>query len=225
MLQKQRALEDIDKDFKAFADLLLRQVKELERIIKGGINNFSKGEIKKVEGTESLIDDYELKLSEQIINAIVLYNPVASELRKLMALYRIVINMERIGDLIKATIYAFEKMEQGKLYNDLSDILTDMVLSSGTMVEKSLLSFINEDKDAAIWTIQNDEMVDEMTKKLMKKSIKKSKMQDEVKEVAMNIINFRSVITRIERIADHAGHIAEAAIFASEGKDVRHTEV
>ncbi len=222
MLQKQRAIQNIEKDFKDFADLLFKQIKDLENLILKGSKNFSNEELKKINATENKINEFELKISEAIINTIVLFNPVASELRKLMACYRIIINMERIGDLIKTTVSAFKKIEDCKLYDQLSDTIGDMVSSSSLMVEKSILSFINKDNDSAVWTIKNDEMVDEMNKKLMKKSIKKSKMSDEAKEAASDIINFRSVITRIERIADHAGHIAEASIFANEGKDVRH---
>ena len=52
-----------------------------------------------------------------------------------------------------------------------------MLLSGISMVEKSLLSFINNDNEYAIWTIKNDEIVDEMNRKLLINSISKVKSQ------------------------------------------------
>ncbi len=225
MVQKELAIQNINKDFKEYANLMMKQIGELENLIQSGSNKFSENDLKNISNAESKLDNYEVKISEQIINTIVLHHPVASELRRLMACYRIVINMERIGDLIMATIKDIIKLEDTKLYEDLSDVIFNMVSSSTSMVEKSIFSFINEDRDSAIWTIKNDEMIDQMNRKLMKKGIKKTKLQDEGKNILMNLINYRSVVTRIERIADHAGHIAEAAIYANEGKEVRHKQL
>ncbi len=222
MVQKELALQNIDKDFKEYANLMMKQISDLENLIQSGSNKFSENDLKNISNAENKLDNYEVKISEQIINTIVLHHPVATELRRLMACYRIVINMERIGDLIMGTIKDIIKIEDSKLYEDLSDVIFNMVSSSTSMVEKSIFSYINEDRDSAIWTIKNDEMIDQMNRKLMKKGIKKTKLQDEGKAILVNLINYRSVVTRIERIADHAGHIAEAAIFANEGRDIRH---
>ncbi len=222
MLQKEKAILDIENAFKEYSDLMMTQLNDLESIAQTGTNNISDAEVKKIKATEKKLNKFEVKISEKIISTIVLHHPVASELRRLMALYRIVINMERIGDLIETVVYFIRKIEDSKLYEELSDVIYNMITSSSSMVEKALLSFINDDRDSAIWTIKNDEILDEMNKKLMKKGVKKAKLQDEAREILLNLINFKSVISKIERIGDHAGHIAEASIFAQEGIDVRH---
>jgi len=225
MLQKELAIQSIETKFKEFSDLIIKQLNNLEVIAQEGTTNISDKELKKVKSTEKKLNDYEVAISDEIINVIVLHHPVASELRKLMACYRIVINMERIGDLITDTVRFIRKIEDSKLYEELSDVIFNMITSSTSMVEKALLSFIQGDMDSAIWTIKNDEVIDEMNKKLMKKGIKKSNLQEEAREVLLNLINFKSVITKIERIADHAGHIAEASIFSNQGRDVRHQDI
>ena len=92
------------------------------------------------------------------------------------------------------------------------------------MVAKSLLSFTNNDKEYAIWTIKNDSVIDELNYKLIKKSILKD--QDEAgKKMMQSFLNIKGIITDIERIADHATNIAEASIYASEGTDIRHTDI
>lgn len=107
----------------------------------------------------------------------------------------------------------------------MSDIIYNMVVSSSTMVQKALISYINNDLDFAIWTIRNDDIIDEMNKKLMKKGIHKSKLKDHEREALVNLINLKSIISNIERIANHAGHIAEASVFSVEGKDIRHRTI
>ena len=92
------------------------------------------------------------------------------------------------------------------------------------MVNKALLSFTNDDKEYAIWTIKNDAIVDEINKKMLKKAIKKSSGSDENKQLLMSFINLNGVVANIERIADHATNIAEAAIYSIDGKDIRHAK-
>jgi len=225
MLQKEKKILDIDNTFKDYCDLMMRQLNQLESIAQTGSTNISEEDVKKIKDNEEKLDKFEVKISEKIISVISLHHPVASELRRLMACYRIVISMERIGDLVHNLVYFIRKIEDSNLYENLSDVIFNMITSSNKMVEKALLSFINDDKDSAIWTIKNDEVIDEMNKKLMKKGIKNSKLQNEAREVLLNLINFKSVVTKIERIGDHAGHIAEASIFALEGRDIRHQNI
>ncbi len=225
MLQKDKAINDIEKSFKDYSDLMIKQLNELESIVQSGLTTISEQDLKTIQANEDKLNKFEVKISEKIINTIVLYHPVASELRRLMACYRIVVNMERIGDLVEDIIWFISKIEDTKLYADLSDVIFNMIASSNSMVEKAILSFINDDKDSAIWTIKNDEVIDQMNKKLIKKGIKKSKLQDEARIMLLNLLDFKSVVSKIERIGDHAGHIAEASIFSNEGVDIRHKNI
>ncbi len=225
MSLKDIALQDIDQDFKSYAELTIKQLNELETIVQCESPSDIKESIQNIESGEEKMDQFEALISKKITSTIVLHHPVASELRKLMAYYRIIINMERIGDLVYDISGFIQEIEDSKIYGDLSDFIFNMVTSSSNMVEKALLSFINEDRDSAIWTIKNDEAIDKMNKKLMKKGIKKTKVGDDARAMLLNLINFKSVISKIERIGDHASHIAEASIFALEGKDIRHNDI
>ncbi|MBI9061668.1 MAG: phosphate uptake regulator PhoU [Marinilabiliaceae bacterium] len=225
MLKKELAIQEIDEDFKTYSNLILKQLDLLERVLESGSDTVVDEVLKKLGKREDKVDRFEVKISEKIINVIVLYHPMASELRKLMACYRIIISLERIGDLILNVVKFVRKMERTELFAQMSDIIYNMLVSSSTMVQKALLSYINGDIDFAIWTIRNDDIVDEMNKKLMKKGIHKSKLSEEEREALMNLINLKSIISTIERIADHAGHIAEASVFSVEGTDIRHRSI
>jgi len=87
------------------------------------------------------------------------------------------------------------------------------------------LKNINKDKEYAIWTIQNDSVVDKMNHKLLTKAIDKNEISDEIKQMLLSFTNLRSIISNIERIADHATNIAEASIYSLDGTDIRHTKL
>ena len=61
-----------------------------------------------------------------------------------------------------------------KLYVELNDVITNMLINSSNMVNKAVISFTTDDKEYAIWTIKNDTVVEEINKKMLKKAIKKS---------------------------------------------------
>ena len=61
-----------------------------------------------------------------------------------------------------------------------------------------------------------------MNHKLIRKAIAKSKMPDETQQLMFSFIHINSIISSIERIADHATNVAEASIYAMEGTDIRH---
>jgi phosphate transport system protein len=103
------------------------------------------------------------------------------------------------------------------------EVLNVMLLSGISMVEKSLLSFINNDNEYAVWTIKNDEIVDDMNSKLLINSISKAKVSDKTKEMLLSYIDLKNIITNLERIADHATNIAEASIYSIHGTDIRHS--
>ncbi|MDO8927711.1 MAG: PhoU domain-containing protein, partial [Bacteroidota bacterium] len=171
---------------------------------------------------EDKLDKWEVKLSDKIVNTIVLYHPVASEIRQLIALYRIVISLERIGDLAVSITNFMKKIKNEEVYASLSDFISNMMILSVKMVKNAMLSFINKDMDLAIWTIKNEAVVDELNRKMLKKAIGKAQKAEEKKHILISFINIKEMVSNIERISDHAANIAEASIYAYEGKDIRH---
>jgi len=221
-IKKESAIHDVISHFEDYANLILNQLSILEKVIGSGSLVISEEIMKEMNLNEDKSDKFEIKLSEKIVNTIVLQKPVASDLRKLMACYQIVINLERIGDLVINIVRFIPKIREAETYNRMSEVIYNMLLVSVNMVQKSILSFINGDKEFAIWTIQNDVVVDEMNHKLIKKAIAKSKLPDETQQLLFSFIHINSIISNIERIADHATNVAEASIYAMDGTDIRH---
>jgi phosphate transport system protein len=224
--KKDDAINSILNDFEEFANLVLHQLDSLEKIISSGDTIISDEIIKEVLSNEKKIDKQEVKISDKIVNTIVLYQPVASDLRKIFACFRIVNSLERIGDMVLTIVNLIPNIKTLKIYSELNDVITNMLINSSNMVNKALLAFTNDDKEYAIWTIKNDTVVDEINKKMLKKAIKKSSdNNEENKQLFMSFISMNGIVTNIERIAGHATNIAEAAIYSIEGKDIRHKPI
>ncbi len=225
-VKKDDAINTILSDFEEFANLVLHQLDLLEKLISSGETKLSDDLSKELQTNEKKLDKMEVKISDKIVNAIVLYQPLASDIRKLFACFRIVNSLERIGDMVITIVEAIQKIKTLKIYAELNDVITNMLINSSNMVNKSLLAFTNDDREYAIWTIKNDTVVDEINKKMLKKAIKKSSdNNDENKQLFISFVSMNSIVTNIERIAGHATNIAEAAIYSIEGKDIRHKPI
>ena len=221
--KREESVLDIINTFESMADIILNLIKLLEKYM--GENDAE--ELSRISSdlkmNEDRIDKFEIIISEKFINSVVLYQPVASDIRKIVAIYRMTINLERIGDRVMNILFSIENIKNSEEYNAMAEVLNVMLLSSISMVEKSLLSFINNDNEYAIWTIKNDEIIDEMNNKLLVNSISKAKVSDKTKEMLISYIDLKNIITNLERIADHATNIAEASIYSIQGTDIRHS--
>ncbi len=223
--KKEQAINDIMNSFREMANLTLGQLSMLEKLMSTSNDDSFNSLISTMKETENKIDNFEVVISEQFTNTIVLYQPLASDVRKIVACYRMTLNLERISDRIMNMIRIISKVRHSPEYVQIVTLINNMLTSGALMVEKSLLSFTNSDPDFAIWTIKNDSVIDEMNHKLLITHITKSDMDENTREKVISYVELRDMISNIERIADHATNIAEASIYSLQGTDIRHTGI
>jgi phosphate transport system protein len=220
---REESILDIIATFKDMADTILAQLKLLEKYMDNHIEEERAIIKSEINSNEVKIDKYEILISEKFINSIILYQPVASDIRKAVAISRMSINLERIGDRVINILNSIDNISESVEYKAMVEVLNVMLLTGISMVEKALLSFINNDNEYAIWTIKNDEIVDDMNSKLLINSISKANVSNKTKEMLISYIDLKNIITNLERIADHATNIAEASIYSIQGTDIRHS--
>ncbi len=220
--KKEISFEKITNEFEEFSNLVLKQLDLLSNIFQ---TEEKEKLFKVLNDNEKKIDKFENTLDKNIINAIVLYQPMASDLRRLFAIFRMVNNLERIGDLIVKISRYINKLSNCKLYKDSVSVLLNMLELTTEMVSKSLLSFFNNDPGYALWTIKNDDVIDELNHKLLKKAIHNvdNKLSNET--LILTLVNLKSIISSLERIGDHSTNIAEASIYAIVGDNIRHRDI
>ena len=220
--KKHEVIADILSDYEKLANMVLNQLDEVKKLISTANRLPGKNQLKELKDNESKINNLEVKISEKIINSIALYQPVASEIRNLMACYRIVISLERIGDLSFSIAKQLSRIKKQEVYSSLSGFISKMMDLSVEMARRSMLSFINKDMELAMWTIKSESVVDEFNHKMLKKVAERAYFLAEDKNLLISFITIKEMVSNIERISDHAANIAEASVYAFEGKDIRH---
>ena len=98
--KKEQAINEIMTSFSEMANLVLKQLTHLEKLMGTSDDHAFAQLAGEIRDAENLIDNYEVVMGEQFTNTIVLYQPVASDVRRIVACYRMTVNLERIGDRI-----------------------------------------------------------------------------------------------------------------------------
>lgn len=221
---KDLAIQDIEKEFENLSNLILEQLQMLDELFETRKTGKQDEIFERLSKNEQKIDKYEVKLDDSIIKAIVLYQPMARDLRRLFAIYHMTINLERVGDLVDKIACTFLEIKDSNMLDESAIILHNMLKITSKMVNRALLSFINGDQEFASWTITKDISFDEMNQKFLKRTIKAAGLPKKTQSTLNSLIDMRSIIASIERIGDHATNIAEASIYALSGSNIRHQD-
>jgi len=219
---KDLAIQKIEKEFEKLSNLILEQLRLLQDMLNIEEKAGREKILQKLVTNEKLIDKYEVQLDEKIVKVIVLYHPLATDLRRLFAIYHMTINLERVGDLVVKITNTYLEIKDSSLQEESTSTLQNMLKIASKMVNKALLSFINNDTEFASWTINKDMEFDELNRKLLKKNIKSAGLPKKSQQLLNNLVDIRSIISSLERIGDHATNIAESSIYAISGSIIRH---
>ena len=219
---KDLAIQKIEKEFEKLSNLILEQLRLLQDLLNKEVEVDKKTLLKKLVSNEEDIDKFEVQLDEKIVKVIVLHHPFATDLRRLFAIYHMTINLERVGDLVVKITNTYLEMADSNLQEESASTLQNMLKITSKMVNRALLSFINNDEEFATWTINKDMEFDELNRKLLKKNIKSAGLPKKSQQILNDLVDLRSIISSLERIGDHATNIAESSIYSITGTIIRH---
>ena len=210
----QRELEKIKKKILSLGAM----VEERVRMATQAIEEFDGEVAKKIILSDHEIDEMEVEVEEECLKIMALHQPVAVDLRFLVAVIKINNDLERIGDQavnIAQRVKTITKKERFDFVFDYSV----MAEKAEAMLKMSLDALVNLDDDLAFKVLLLDDEVDAMNKEaynLIKRAI--SENPDNVSY----LINLLLISRHLERLADHATNIAEEVIYMIEGEIVRH---
>lgn len=209
----------MNEDFAAMAKLLTEQFSLLEKQIDGPINLETTAKIK---ANEKQLDQYEIQFRESIVNDIVRLTPRARDLRRIIALLNIIIDMERMGDLLnsinKRLPIIANSDEVWKPYQHKIRSLFSMVQK---MNENIIYAFETENDYIARNIIATDDQVDDYYHE-----IHRQLFQNDVKaDIMPSYLNLSRVLYMLERIGDCCTNIAEDLVYLVEGINVKHTDL
>ncbi len=167
------------------------------------------------------IDNFEVELEEEVLKLLALYQPVAIDLRFIIAVMKINNDLERIGDLAENIAERAISLA-GKPDMPVPFDLNGMLAKVMSMVKMSADSLVDMDPQIAKNVCEADDEVDESHRQTYRVVIDALKLNP---ENAHYLIDLLSVSRNLERIADHATNIAEDVIYMVEGEIVRHQNI
>jgi phosphate transport system protein len=167
---------------------------------------------------DNTIDDLEIEVEEECLKALALYQPVAIDLRFIIAVMKMNNDLERIGDL------AADIAKNGILVTEAPTPkvpldLHQMTYLVKTIVRKALDALINIDTYLAREVINDDEEINAMKAEMKGEIVAALKREPEHAEALVTLL---AITHRLERIGDHACNIAEDVIYMVEAEIVRH---
>jgi len=172
----------------------------------------------RVMANDANIDAMEVEVEEECLKILALYQPVAADLRFVVAVLKINNDLERMGDLARNIAKRVTQLEGGDPY-DLPPEIRMMATHAQEMVRQCLDAVVKRDPTLARQVREEDDIVDEARQRIQRRVLQGIKDRPENVE---NLLRINSVSKHIERIADMATNIAEDVVYMVEGDIVRH---
>lgn len=202
-------IEDLKKDVAHMADLALSNLKEGLDAFKNSDHDLAKQVIKK----DDEVDQYEEEIAKQALKIIWREQPVASDLRLVTGILKLITDLERIGDhasdIAEMTLHL-----EGGINKRVLPITSHMAQIVEEMVLLSIKALVQVDEKTAKAVIEKDDEVDELFQQLILKMTTELK-NDKID--ANELIYVLMVAKYFERVGDHAVNIAQWIIFIVKG--------
>ena len=194
-------------------------VEERVQMAKAAIDDRDAQMARKIIKQDFEIDEMEVEVEEECLKVLALHQPVAVDLRFLIAVIKINNDLERIGDQavnIAERVVTINKQDPTDFLFDYSS----MAEKAQIMLKMSLDALVNMDVDLALKVCLLDDEVDDI-KVIAYNKIKAAMAQDP--DNLGYYINLLLISRHLERLADHTTNIAEEVIYMIEGEIVRHS--
>lgn len=214
-LYLQREIDKLKRQILALSAEVENDVRAAVRAVEARDEDLAR----QVMDRESLTNTMEVDVEEECLKILALHQPVAADLRYIIAVLKIDQDLERIGDL------AVHIAERGLFLCERPPIsvpfrLGEMADKAQAMLKKVLDAFVNINETAAREVCVADREIDEINRDIFEQ-VKQAVMQNP--ELFEPLLQIMHIARHIERIADHATNIAEDLIYLIEGRIVRHT--
>lgn len=210
----QRELEKIKKAILTLGAMVEDRVRQAVRAVEDRDAEIAQDIIQ----ADHEIDEMEVELEEECLKVLALHQPVAVDLRFLIAVIKINNELESIGDQavnIAQRVKIIAKETRSTVPFDYSL----MAEKAQNMLKKSLDALVNLDLDLAFKVLLIDDEVDQLRNEAYD-SIKQAMTAEP--DRAGFMINLLLISRHFERLADHTTNIAEEVIYLIEGEIVRH---
>lgn len=210
-----------DKDLQNLKDQLIRMGSLVEVALTQALDSLRTGDraaaTSVIEG-DTHINSLEVKIDDQIIDLLALNQPVASDLRLILAAQKINNDLERIGDhavnLAESSLVLTAEDLEGPFATVIS-----MSEAVKRMIRQALDGFVHLDPSLGRAVLAQDDLVDGLNREIFRRVVGLMKGSPSVIDAGVELIR---VSRNLERVADLATNIAEEVIFIAQARIVKH---
>lgn len=213
------------KHFDRDLQRLNRQILSLSAVVEEMIDKATQALVgrqfaiaEQVIAADSEVDEQEVDIENDCLKLLALYQPVASDLRRIVTVVKVNNDLERIADL------ACNVSERSLALQDypafaVPDSMEQLANLAAAMVRNAMDAFVRVDADAAHQVIADDEQIDALNVAVIQQLTDIMKQDSRHIEPALHCF---SASRHLERIGDHATNIAEDVVYLVDGEIVRH---
>jgi phosphate transport system protein len=211
----QRDLENLQRDLLTLAASVEEAIHKAIRALQDRNASLARQVIE----NDSVIDQEENHVEEECLKMLALHQPVAVDLRRIIAALKINTDLERMADLAEEIAERALDLTHSPAVR-VPDKLQNMTDLTTLMVRQSLDAFVHLDARLARSVSRLDDDVDRYNRDMIDETMALMKKSPELVEPGLSLF---SAVRHLERIADHATNIAEDVVYLVEGEIVRHT--
>lgn len=204
-------VKNINRQLVIMADLVEKQIYESMLCLK----NCDIEAADEIIKADDKVDELQKIIEEQCIKFIAAEQPLATDLRRVFTVSKIVTDLERIADYAVDICKITKRI--GKNVNSLkkvSEDLWDMERKARYMIKASIDSHVNVDEEMAYRICKKDDEIDTIYRSLFASFIKAIKKDESLLQEGTQLL---FVIKYLERIGDHVTNICEWTVFSKTG--------
>jgi phosphate transport system protein len=220
MLQRAHTNKQYDQKFRLLKDMILMMGYHAEQMIADAMRSLSErrsGIAHDVILRDETLDRLELDVDRLCHEILALQHPLAGDLRIVTTAFKIVRDIERIGDLAVNIAERVNELLQEPHVHRLTTLPLMAQLVQRNL-SQSLDALISSDEPLAMKVIENDRDIDDLNDKIFRELL--TYMMEEPKNVP-RCLKLIFIAKHLERVGDHATNIAEMALFMIRGDDSR----
>ena len=217
----ERAVRHFQEELEALQARLLEMGGLAEERVRAAVNGLVAREtalIDRVMRGDEPVNELHIEIDNRCFTLLALYQPMATDLRSIVAAVKINTDLERVGDLAVNIAEAGRRYTSHPPVKKLVDI-PQMGDIAQAMLRDALDSFVRRDTRLAHQVLNEDDRLDSLKTQVFRELLTYMLDDPATVEPALDLI---LVSRHLERIGDHATNIAEDVIFMVSARDVRH---
>lgn len=174
--------------------------------------------VKAIRRADDRVDELEIEIDERVIELLALQQPLATDLRQIVASNKVSNDLERMGDHAVNIAKAAKRLQEASAVPQLRE-LAEMIEITRGMVSDALAAYVSRNTETARLVCSTDDKVDDLKRSMFR--ILVTYMLEDPKRISGSL-ELLLVSQNLERIADLATNIAEDVVFLVEGVTIKH---